>query len=57
MMSALSAEFLKIAKECAPELFIELYCGCGVFSVLAAEAGIEKVYGWNWMRMPLPPRS
>ena len=45
MMSALSAEFLKIAKECAPELFIELYCGCGVFSVLAAEAGIEKVYG------------
>ncbi len=45
MMSRLAAEFIRIAGELKPELFIELYCGCGVFSVLAVEAGIGKVYG------------
>lgn len=45
MMSRLAAEFIRIAGEMKPELFVELYCGCGVFSVLAVEAGIGKVYG------------
>ncbi len=45
MMSRLAAEFIRIAGELKPELFVELYCGCGVFSVLAVEAGIGKVYG------------
>lgn len=45
MMSRLAAEFIQIAGTLKPDLFIELYCGCGVFSVLAVEAGIGKVYG------------
>ena len=45
MMSRLAAEFIRMAGELKPELFVELYCGCGVFSVLAVEAGIGKVYG------------
>ena len=45
MASKLAAEFLRIVEEVKPEVFIELYCGCGVFSVLAAEAGVGKVYG------------
>jgi len=45
MMSHLGEHFIRIAKSLKPELFVELYCGCGVFSALAAEAGIRKVYG------------
>lgn len=45
MASRLAAEFVRIVEELKPEVFIELYCGCGVFSVLAAEAGVGKVYG------------
>ena len=39
MASRLGEEFLRIVRKVEPELFLELYCGCGVFSALAAEAG------------------
>ncbi len=45
MASRLAAEFVKILERLKPEVFIELYCGCGVFSVLAAENRVSKVYG------------
>ncbi len=45
MASRLAAEFIRIVEALKPEVLIELYCGCGVFSVLAAESGVGKVYG------------
>lgn len=45
MASRLGEEFLRIVRKVEPELFLELYCGCGVFSALAAEAGVERIFG------------
>ena len=45
MAARLGPEVLRILRTAAPEIFIELYCGCGVFSALAAEAGVERIFG------------
>ena len=35
----------RIIDRLKPERFIELYCGCGLFSAVAAQCGVRKVYG------------
>ena len=41
----LAKEFLSILKELEFDLFAELYCGSGTFSLLAAAAGAKEVLG------------
>ena len=35
----------RIISSLKPERFIELYCGCGLFSAVAAQCGVHKIYG------------
>ena len=41
----LAQEFLSLLKDVNPEVFAELYCGSGTFSMIAAAAGIRKIIG------------
>jgi len=36
---------IQVLKECNPDSVIDLYCGCGLFSVAAAEAGVARISG------------
>ena len=41
----LAGETAKMAKDAKASSLIDLYCGCGFFSIAAAKAGIESVIG------------
>lgn len=45
MAAKLSDKYLHILKKIRPEHILELYCGCGVFSILAAEYCRIPCYG------------
>ncbi len=38
-------EFSQILTALMPDFLLDLYCGCGVFSILAGKLGIPNVYG------------
>ena len=41
----LAQEFLDLVNDLKPEIFAELYCGSGTFSLLAAQTNIKKIIG------------
>lgn len=41
----LAEEFLSLLNRIKPEIFADLYCGSGTFSVLAAANGVQKITG------------
>ena len=41
----LAAETVKMAKDSSASSLVDLYCGCGFFSITAAKSGIESVIG------------
>lgn len=45
MTSLLCRAVSRIISELKPEHFIELYCGCGLFSAVAAQCGVRKIHG------------
>ncbi len=44
-MSPLALYAGDLIRENHPDLLIDLYCGCGLFSAVAAENGVHKIFG------------